>query len=68
MENDIQGIVRLEILSATDLPKIKNGASPFPTIYPLSGADRHLVVVMHTSWDMNPFVVVSFGKKASGRA
>jgi hypothetical protein len=31
-ENDIQGIVMLEILGATDLPKIKNSA--FPT-YPL---------------------------------
>ena len=31
-ENDIQGIVILEILAATDLPEIKNSA--FPT-YPL---------------------------------
>ena len=32
-ENDIQGIVMLEILGATDLPRIKNSAFPTsPTI------------------------------------
>jgi phosphatidylserine decarboxylase len=32
MENDILGIVILEILGATDLPKIKNSAYPPPFI------------------------------------
>ncbi|KJA25211.1 hypothetical protein HYPSUDRAFT_214202 [Hypholoma sublateritium FD-334 SS-4] len=42
-ENDIVGIVKLEIQSADDLPRLAN--------------------MMHTGWDMDPFVVVSFGKK-----
>lgn len=36
-ENDIQGIVMLEILGATDLPKLKNSESPphpHPSIHP----------------------------------
>ncbi|KAL1664147.1 phosphatidylserine decarboxylase-domain-containing protein [Schizophyllum commune] len=42
-ENDIVGIVMLEIDRAEDLPKLKN--------------------MTRTGWDMDPFVVVSFGKK-----
>ncbi|KAF7971904.1 hypothetical protein HWV62_19467 [Athelia sp. TMB] len=42
-ENDILGIVMLEIQSASDLPRIKN--------------------MTRTGWDMDPFVVISFGKK-----
>ncbi|KAL0066522.1 phosphatidylserine decarboxylase [Marasmius tenuissimus] len=41
--HDILGIIRLEIQSAKDLPKLKN--------------------MTRTGWDMDPFVVVSFGKK-----
>ncbi|EGO24192.1 hypothetical protein SERLADRAFT_361384 [Serpula lacrymans var. lacrymans S7.9] len=41
--NDIVGIVMLEILGATDLPRLKN--------------------MTRTGWDMDPFVVISFGKK-----
>ncbi|KZP19931.1 hypothetical protein FIBSPDRAFT_932533 [Athelia psychrophila] len=42
-ENDILGIVMLEIQGATDLPRLKN--------------------MTRTGWDMDPFVVISFGKK-----
>ncbi|KAJ6577016.1 phosphatidylserine decarboxylase-domain-containing protein [Mycena vulgaris] len=42
-ENDIVGIVMLEIASAGDLPRLKN--------------------MTRTSFDMDPFVVISFGKK-----
>jgi len=42
-ENDIVGIVMIEILSAKDLPRLRN--------------------MTRTGWDMDPFVVVSFGKK-----
>ncbi|KAF5369060.1 hypothetical protein D9758_002923 [Tetrapyrgos nigripes] len=41
--NDIVGIVMLEIQSASDLPKLRN--------------------ITRTGWDMDPFVVISFGKK-----
>ncbi|KAJ7157527.1 phosphatidylserine decarboxylase-domain-containing protein [Mycena crocata] len=42
-ENDIVGIVMLEIEGAVDLPRLKN--------------------MTRTSFDMDPFVVISFGKK-----
>ncbi|KAJ7899839.1 phosphatidylserine decarboxylase-domain-containing protein [Mycena leptocephala] len=42
-ENDIVGIVMIEIAGAVDLPRLKN--------------------MTRTSFDMDPFVVVSFGKK-----
>ncbi|KAK7042929.1 phosphatidylserine decarboxylase [Paramarasmius palmivorus] len=42
-QNDIVGIVMLEIQSASDLPRLKN--------------------MTRTGWDMDPFVVISFGKK-----
>ncbi|KAN0126296.1 Phosphatidylserine decarboxylase domain containing protein [Lactarius tabidus] len=42
-DNDIVGIVMLEIHGATDLPRWRN--------------------MTRTGWDMDPFVVVSFGKK-----
>ncbi|KAH6889598.1 phosphatidylserine decarboxylase-domain-containing protein [Coprinopsis sp. MPI-PUGE-AT-0042] len=42
-DNDIVGIVMLEIRSAEDLPKLSN--------------------MTRTGWDMDPFVVISFGKK-----
>ncbi|KAJ6518017.1 phosphatidylserine decarboxylase-domain-containing protein [Mycena vitilis] len=42
-ENDIVGIVMLEIAGAVDLPRLKN--------------------MTRTSFDMDPFVVISFGKK-----
>ncbi|KAJ7111800.1 phosphatidylserine decarboxylase-domain-containing protein [Mycena epipterygia] len=42
-ENDIVGIVMLEIGGAVDLPRLKN--------------------MTRTSFDMDPFVVISFGKK-----
>ncbi|KAG8974217.1 hypothetical protein FRC05_007793 [Tulasnella sp. 425] len=41
--NDIVGIVMLEIQGAEDLPKLKN--------------------MTRTGWDMDPFCVISFGKK-----
>ncbi|KAG6896379.1 hypothetical protein C0992_008699 [Termitomyces sp. T32_za158] len=41
--NDIMGIVMLEVLRAQDLPRLKN--------------------MTRTSFDMDPFVVISFGKK-----
>ncbi|THV04718.1 hypothetical protein K435DRAFT_774272 [Dendrothele bispora CBS 962.96] len=41
--NDIVGIVMLEIQNASDLPKLRN--------------------MTRTGWDMDPFVVISFGKK-----
>ncbi|KAH8824331.1 phosphatidylserine decarboxylase-domain-containing protein [Flagelloscypha sp. PMI_526] len=41
--NDIVGICMLEIVSAEDLPRLKN--------------------MTRTGWDMDPFVVISFGKK-----
>ncbi|KAH0584865.1 hypothetical protein H2248_008143 [Termitomyces sp. 'cryptogamus'] len=42
-DNDIIGIVMLEVLKAEDLPRLKN--------------------MTRTSFDMDPFVVISFGKK-----
>ncbi|KAI9454377.1 phosphatidylserine decarboxylase-domain-containing protein [Lactarius psammicola] len=42
-ENDVVGIVMLEIQGASDLPRWRN--------------------MTRTGWDMDPFVVVSFGKK-----
>ncbi|ESK89527.1 phosphatidylserine decarboxylase [Moniliophthora roreri MCA 2997] len=42
-QNDIVGIVMLEIQSASDLPRLKN--------------------MTRTGWDMDPFIVISFGKK-----
>ncbi|KAJ6452244.1 phosphatidylserine decarboxylase-domain-containing protein [Mycena sanguinolenta] len=42
-DNDIVGIVMLEIAGAEDLPRLKN--------------------MTRTSFDMDPFVVISFGKK-----
>ncbi|KAK7682588.1 hypothetical protein QCA50_014388 [Cerrena zonata] len=42
-ENDILGIVMLEVRGAKDLPKIRN--------------------LTRIGWDMDPFVVISFGKK-----
>ncbi|TFK17463.1 hypothetical protein FA15DRAFT_676048 [Coprinopsis marcescibilis] len=42
-EQDIVGIVMLEIQTADDLPKLSN--------------------MTRTGWDMDPFVVISFGKK-----
>ncbi|KAG6887647.1 hypothetical protein C0995_013752 [Termitomyces sp. Mi166 len=42
-DNDILGIVMLEVVKAEDLPRLKN--------------------MTRTSFDMDPFVVISFGKK-----
>ncbi|KAI9511934.1 phosphatidylserine decarboxylase-domain-containing protein [Russula earlei] len=42
-ENDVVGIVMLEIHGATDLPRLRN--------------------ITRTGWDMDPFVVVSFGRR-----
>lgn len=41
--NGVQGIVVMEVVGATDLPKLKNA--------------------LRVGWDMDPFVVISFGKK-----
>lgn len=51
---DVQGIVVMEIQSASDLPKLKNGTSN------LCGV---LIIALRFSFDMDPFVVISFGKK-----
>ncbi|KZT39119.1 hypothetical protein SISSUDRAFT_1061405 [Sistotremastrum suecicum HHB10207 ss-3] len=42
-QNDIMGIIMIEIVGGKDLPKVKN--------------------ITRTGWDMDPFVVISFGKK-----
>ena len=62
--NDIVGIVMLEIQGAVDLPRFKNSESSLLLIRLVVGtkyAHRHSVT--RTGWDMDPFVVVSFGKK-----
>ena len=55
---DTLGIVVMEILSASDLPRIKN----------CEIASMHLVVVdvplaLRLGYDMDPFVVIAFGQK-----
>lgn len=53
--NGVLGIVVMEIKSANDLPKLKNGKTQ-THLAPLTSALR-------VGWDMDPFVVISFGKK-----
>jgi len=59
--NDILGIVMLEVNRAEDLPKLKNSE------YPNCCASRLFIhpsrLVTRTGWDMDPFAVISFGKK-----
>ncbi|KAI0749050.1 hypothetical protein C8Q74DRAFT_1222690 [Fomes fomentarius] len=50
--NDILGIVMLEIQSTEELPKLKK----------IGGVHMRFPVT-RTGWDMDPFVVVSFGKE-----
>ncbi len=57
--NDIVGIVMLEKQSADDLPRLAN--SEFPSLLFVFFSYR--LSVMRTGWDMDPFVVLSFGKK-----
>jgi phosphatidylserine decarboxylase len=57
---DVVGIVMLEVKNAEDLPKLKN--SKFLLLRPAEGV-AHLCAVTRTGWDMDPFVVISFGKK-----
>ena len=47
-ENDIQGIVTLEILSATDLPKLKNSTSPPPTLIPTNLTDIYFLFFVYS--------------------
>jgi phosphatidylserine decarboxylase len=54
---DVQGIVVMEIQSASDLPKLKNGKSSSSTLKIM------LMIALRFSFDMDPFVVISFGKK-----
>ena len=56
--NDIMGIVMLEIIKAENLPKLKNGEVPSSFSYLFSRG-----TVTRTGFDMDPFVVISFGKK-----
>ncbi|TFK49776.1 hypothetical protein OE88DRAFT_1662429 [Heliocybe sulcata] len=60
-ENDIVGIVMLEINSAKDLPRLKNSECHSDHVS-FKEADG-LGLVTRTGWDMDPFVVISFGKK-----
>jgi phosphatidylserine decarboxylase len=56
--NDIMGIVMLEIQGAEDLPRLRNSTLSF------SYSSLFLILsVTRTGWDMDPFVVISFGKK-----
>jgi len=55
---DVQGIVVMEIQGATDLPKLKNGTSDSMPFYHVA-----LTIALRFSFDMDPFVVISFGKK-----
>jgi phosphatidylserine decarboxylase len=59
-EEDIVGIVMLEIQGATDLPRLTNSSfSPFAhRLHALTCTQ-----VTRTGWDMDPFVIISFGKK-----
>ena len=59
-ENDIAGIVMLEIHGATDLPRWRNSEVFLPSDTALA---LIALQVIRTGWDMDPFVVVSFGKK-----
>ena len=52
---DVQGIVVMEIQGASDLPKLKNGMSHITASV--------LMIALRFSFDMDPFVVISFGKK-----
>jgi len=50
----------LEIHGATDLPRLRNSE----LLYPLPVAPPLIrLQVMRTGWDMDPFVIVSFGKR-----
>lgn len=57
--NDIIGIVMLEIVSASDLPRLRNSESCLLRRTQILNAFQ----VTRTGWDMDPFVVISFGKK-----
>jgi phosphatidylserine decarboxylase len=58
-KTEVAGVLFLEITKVTDLPPEKNGASW--TLFPVVYADT--VPVTRTSFDMDPFVVTSLGKK-----
>ena len=62
--NDIVGIVMLEIQSASDLPRLPNStlSTTSPRFIYLLTNDIYSLVT-RTGWDMDPFVVISFGKK-----
>ena len=59
-ENDVLGIVMLEIKGASDLPKLSNSTYTEATTFPIDSRSRP---VTRTGWDMDPCVVISFGKK-----
>jgi phosphatidylserine decarboxylase len=59
-DNDIVGIVMLEIHGATDLPRLRNSELCKPSLVASMLIDLQ---VTRTGWDMDPFVVVSFGKR-----
>jgi hypothetical protein len=71
----MRAIVMLGILLATDLPELKNSASP-PSYPYTSQADRHLFrLVVHSDAHRlgrgplrQPCVVIPFGKNSSARA
>jgi hypothetical protein len=50
----------LEIQGATDLPRLKTVRSP---LSPFVEAGYLFLIVTRTGWDMDPFVVISFGQK-----
>lgn len=61
VSHDITGIVMLEIASAEDLPKVRNSTSS--TMIAIRCWNSRVLSVTRVMWDMDPFVVVSFGKK-----
>lgn len=58
--NSVQGIVFMEIVRITDLPPERNGAHP---PIPILGIHVLTRLVTRTSFDMDPFVVTSLGRK-----
>lgn len=62
-DNDIVGIVMLEIIKAENLPRLKNSEFFSPCCLLLLTFATSFTLVTRTGWDMDPFVVISFGKK-----
>lgn len=60
--DDVLGLVQIEIKGAKDLPKYKNSEDSFGASCG-GRADGLLLAVLKTGWDMDAFLVVSFGRK-----